>query len=65
MDITLTIFNALGQKIEQWQGSWTAGHHTLTWKGEDEDGTPVASGVYFYRFQTEHFTQTHAATLLR
>ena len=64
-DLTLTIFNAVGQTIKQWQGSWSAGHHTLTWNGQDEDGTPVASGVYFYRLQTEHFAQTHAATLLR
>jgi hypothetical protein len=64
-DLTLTIFNAVGQTIKQWQGSWSAGHHTLTWNGQDEDGAPVASGVYFYRLQTEEFTQTHTATLLR
>ena len=65
MDITLTIFNAVGQTIRQWEGSWSAGHHHLTWNGQDEDGTPIASGVYFYRLQTERFTQTRAATLLR
>ena len=65
MDLTLTIFNALGQTVKQWQGSWTAGHHSLTWSGQDEDGAPVASGVYFYRLQAEDFVQTHAATLLR
>ena len=64
-DLTLTIFNAVGQTIKQWQKSCSAGHHNLTWNGQDEDGAPVASGVYFYRFQAEHFTQTHAATLLR
>jgi M6 family metalloprotease-like protein len=64
-DLLLTIFNAVGQTIKQWQGAWSAGHHSLTWNGQDEQGTPVASGVYFYRLQTEHFTQTHAATLLR
>ncbi|MCK5525828.1 MAG: T9SS type A sorting domain-containing protein, partial [Candidatus Latescibacteria bacterium] len=64
-DLTLTIFNAVGQTIKQWQGAWSAGHHSLTWNGQDEDGAPVASGVYFYRLQTEHFAQAHAAMLLR
>ena len=64
-DLTLTIFNDVGQTIKLWQGAWSAGHHSLTWNGQDEDGAPVASGVYFYRLQTEDFTQTDAATLLR
>ena len=64
-DITLTIFNAAGQMVKQWQGYWSVGHHTLTWNGQSDDGNPVASGVYFYRLRTEHFTQTQKATLMR
>jgi len=63
--ITLTIFNAVGQAIQQWQGSWSTGHHTLTWNGEDEDGIPVASGVYFYRLEAERFVGTRRMMLLR
>ena len=35
------------------------------WDGLDTSGTPVASGVYFYRLRSGSFTQTRKMTLLR
>ena len=64
-DITLTIFNAAGQMVRQWQRYCPAGHHSLTWDGQNQGGNLVASGVYFYRLQAEDFAQIHSATLVQ
>ena len=46
----LAIFNVLGQKVatlvDEVQGP---GSYTVSWEGMDEQGSQVASGVYFYR----------------
>lgn len=47
--VTITIFNALGQEVRILTGD--AGVSYLTWDGTDKHGIPVASGVYYYRFQ--------------
>ena len=64
-DVALTIFNATGQVVRQWEGSWTAGHHHLTWNGDDERGNPVASGVYVYRLEAGGYVETRRMTLIR
>ena len=33
------------------EGMQPAGAHNTIWNGRDDDGTPAASGVYFYRLQ--------------
>jgi len=38
------------------------GHHSLTWNGTDDTGTPVASGTYFYRLSSG--TSLHSRKLL-
>jgi hypothetical protein len=64
-DLRLTIFNAAGQMIRQWEGHWAAGEHHLAWNGDDENGLPVASGVYLYSLRTEGFVDTQSMTLIR
>ncbi|MBT4295527.1 MAG: hypothetical protein HOD43_06940, partial [Candidatus Marinimicrobia bacterium] len=41
------------------------GTHFITWDGLDTQGSPVESGIYFYRLTTELFTKTMKMTLLR
>jgi hypothetical protein len=38
------------------------GQYRLNWNGLDDRGKPVSSGVYFYRIQTNSFTQTKKMT---
>ena len=58
-NVTLTIYNVLGQPMGQlWTGSLPAGEHELTWDGRDEQGHPVAAGVYVYRLQVDDQTRT-------
>jgi flagellar hook assembly protein FlgD len=42
-----------------------AGRQLVEWDGKDESGEEVASGVYFYRLQTQDFTQTKKMVLIR
>ena len=64
-DLQLTIFNATGQMIRKWEGSWPAGHQQLTWNGQDQHGIPVASGIYFYHIQSGSYTETKWMALLK
>ncbi|MEZ4765325.1 MAG: T9SS type A sorting domain-containing protein [Calditrichia bacterium] len=63
MQITLNVFNISGQKVATLaSGRFTAGEHSVIFVAEN-----LASGVYFYRLQTE--TGIHlksvAAALIR
>jgi len=42
-----------------------AGEHAATWRGRDDSGADVASGVYLYRLETAAGRQTRRLTLLR
>ncbi len=65
-NVTLTIYNALGQKVRTLvQGKQAAGDHLVSWNGLNEAGTPVPSGVYFYRLQTKHGSKVRKMMLLK
>ncbi len=46
-EISLTIYNLLGQEVRRLlAGVLSEGKHLVTWHGDDQDGRPVASGLY-------------------
>ncbi len=46
--VQLVIYNALGQKVRDWgKRLVTAGSHRWQWEGTDNQGRPVAGGIYF------------------
>ena len=48
-DISLTIYNMLGQKVRVLENALlNAGTHSYTWDGQDELGQSVSTGVYLY-----------------
>jgi hypothetical protein len=50
--VTLKIYNVLGQEIATLRDAVeNVGHHNVLWNGTNEFGSPVASGVYFYRIE--------------
>ena len=54
---TLIIYNLLGKKINTlMNSSLNPGHHNIEWNGLDDNGQPVASGVYFYELRSGDFT---------
>ena len=48
-DITLTIYNMLGQKVKTFNMQSTpAGYHSVTWNATNDLGAQVGAGVYLY-----------------
>jgi subtilisin family serine protease len=65
-DVSLEIFDLLGRRIRVlYQGQLDAGEHAALWDGLSESGTPVSSGVYFYRLRTGDETLTKRMTLMK
>ncbi len=65
-DVTLTVYNALGQTVRQLAaGTLPAGTHTVEWDATNNSGDAVASGVYFYRLQSGDFSDSRKMVLLR
>lgn len=56
--VTLKIYNLLGKEVitlvknEQ----KAKGYHVALWDGRDEEGLRVSNGIYFYKLQTNSFT---------
>ena len=57
-DVDLTIYNVLRQPVRHvWNGPLAAGEYRLVWDGRDEQGQPVAAGVYLVRLQVGEQTR--------
>ena len=62
----LVVYNILGRKVRTLLDEYyPAGTHTVTWDATDDYGSTVASGVYFYRLETEATTLSHKMMLLK
>jgi hypothetical protein len=64
--VTLVIYNILGQKVRTLVDKHqSTGVRTVNWDGKDEDGNQVSSGVYFYRLDSEQFTEIKKMLLMK
>ncbi len=71
--VKLIVWNALGQKVKElYNGAVDPNKYQVYWDGKDEDGTPVASGVYFITMYArsleengKEFTMTRKALLMK
>jgi subtilisin family serine protease len=57
---TLRVFNILGQEVYHTSSYATAGTVDIVW-----DGTAEASGVYFYKLETEEYSASRKMMLLK
>jgi hypothetical protein len=65
-DITLTIYNMLGQKVRTFNMQSTpAGYHSITWDVTNDYGEQVGAGVYLYQLQAKGFVKTRTMVLLK
>lgn len=65
-DVTLTIYNVLGQVVSYWNASsLPAGNYRYEWDGTNEQGSDIASGIYLYRLQYGSFALTKKMLLLK
>jgi hypothetical protein len=64
--VSLKIYNVAGQLVRTLVNSdMKAGAYTETWKGLNNSGNPVSSGVYFYKLVTKDFSMTKKMVLLK
>lgn len=65
--ISLKIYNSLGQEVRTLinNRNYLAGTHTVQWNGLDNNGNPVASGVYIYKLIFGNFSKSKKMTLIR
>ena len=70
-DVTLTIYDTKGALVRRLDlGHQRAGYYTdrtkaAYWDGRNESGEAVASGVYFYQLQTDHFSAMRKMVILK
>ncbi|MBK8981760.1 MAG: T9SS type A sorting domain-containing protein [Ignavibacteria bacterium] len=60
-NVKLTVFNSVGQKVMNiFEGNRSAGSYIATF-----DGSSLSSGVYFYRLETDYYTETKKMQLIK
>ena len=64
--VLLEIFDVSGKYVACIvDESMERGRHTIEWNGQDQNGNPVSSGVYFYRLKAGKNTISRKMVLLR
>jgi hypothetical protein len=64
--VSLTIVNMLGQEVVDLLNGWKGiGHHEIRWQSLDNQGVPVASGVYFAVLRDEISIDVRKMILLK
>jgi flagellar hook assembly protein FlgD len=66
--VGLNIYNAAGQVVRTLvdeEQAPRAGGHTVRWDGRDDNGRPVASGVYLYRLTSGGESRVRKLVLVR
>ncbi len=64
--VSIEIYNILGQKVASFvDRKQNAGRYQIQWKGKNQKGENVASGVYILRLSTNDFMQSKKLLLLR
>ena len=65
-DVELAVYNVRGERVKTLlRGARAADDYAVTWQGRDDNGSPVASGVYFYQLKTSSGTETRKMILLK
>jgi hypothetical protein len=65
-EVEVTIYNVLGQKVNTiFKGHQRAGYNQVEWNATNNQGTKIASGLYFYRIQAGRFTDNKRMILLK
>jgi len=65
-DITIDIYNIKGKLIKSLTNKQEeVGYSEFLWDGRDKYGSSVSSGIYFYRFQIDDFTQVKKMLFLK
>jgi hypothetical protein len=64
--VDISVFNILGQKVSTLVNQeMDAGAYQAVWDGSDDRGNHVASGIYFYKMNTNDYVETRKMVLMR
>jgi len=64
--VVVKIYNTVGEEIRTLiDAPLAAGSHGARWDGTDDQGKPVANGIYLYQLRAGNFSQMKRMTLLR
>ena len=69
--VKMKIYDTAGLKIREIDlgfveaGNYSEKGQAIYWDGRNQSGERVASGTYFYRLQTDHFSQTKKMIILK
>ena len=62
--VELTLYDLLGQPVRRLVSEYRgAGSHQVSWDGADDEGNPVASGVYLYRLKSGNLQRARRLVL--
>jgi hypothetical protein len=64
--VSLVVYDVRGARVRTLVSRQQAsGRYVVEWDGRDNNGTPVGSGVYFYRMSTGEFQDSRKMVLLK
>lgn len=64
--VTLEVINVMGQKVRTLiDDVRSSGSHSVVWNGDDDAGSPVATGMYFYRLTAGENISTKKMSLVK
>ncbi|HDL02141.1 MAG TPA: T9SS type A sorting domain-containing protein, partial [candidate division Zixibacteria bacterium] len=64
--VTISVYNMLGQHVKTLvESDLSAGVHKTTWDATNQFNNRVASGIYFYKMETEEFIEMKKMMLLK
>jgi hypothetical protein len=61
----LIIYDVRGRRVKAFTGVAGPGHLSVTWNGDSDAGSPVSSGIYFYKMQAGVFNASKRMLLLK
>lgn len=66
-DVTIDVFDITGRRIVSLidNEKIEPGYHRVVWKGVDEQGRRVSSGIYFYRMQTSDYSDVRKIIMMK
>jgi hypothetical protein len=64
--VALNVYNVKGELVRTLAfGNYPAGQNSVTWKGKNDNGKSVSSGIYFYHMKTKEYNSFRKAILLK
>jgi hypothetical protein len=64
-DWSVKIYNVAGQLVKSYDGYAEAGTVEVMWNGTDNNGSSVASGIYFYKAEAAQYHATRKMILMK